>query len=103
MSAGTKSAHSRERVAYFHDPEVGNYHYGPGHPMKPHRLCLTHNLVLNYGLYKKMDVYRPVKATAEELQAFHAEDYVEFLSRCATPSCCVPGARKKVADFPRAG
>ena len=29
---------------------------GPGHPMKPHRLSLTHNLVLNYGLYKKMQV-----------------------------------------------
>lgn len=41
--------------------------------MKPQRLCLTHNLVLHYGLYKKMDVYRPRRATAEELQAFHAD------------------------------
>ena len=24
--------------------------------MKPHRLALTHSLVLNYGLYKKMEV-----------------------------------------------
>ena len=24
--------------------------------MKPHRLALTHSLILNYGLYKKMDV-----------------------------------------------
>ena len=29
---------------------------GPGHPMKPHRLALTHSLVLNYGLYRKMEV-----------------------------------------------
>lgn len=29
---------------------------GAGHPMKPHRLALTHTLVLNYGLYKKMEV-----------------------------------------------
>ena len=29
---------------------MGNYHYGPGHPMKPHRLTLTHNLLLAYGL-----------------------------------------------------
>lgn len=29
---------------------------GQGHPMKPHRLALTHSLVLNYGLYKKMEV-----------------------------------------------
>ena len=24
--------------------------------MKPHRLALAHSLVLNYGLYKKMEV-----------------------------------------------
>lgn len=29
---------------------------GAGHPMKPHRLSLTHSLVLHYGLYKKMMV-----------------------------------------------
>ena len=29
---------------------------GIGHPMKPHRLSLTHDLVINYGLYKKMEV-----------------------------------------------
>ena len=39
--------------------EVGNYHYGQGHPMKPHRVRMTHNLVVNYGLYRKMDVFRP--------------------------------------------
>ena len=31
---------------------------GAGHPMKPHRLSLTHSLVLHYGLYKKMMVSR---------------------------------------------
>lgn len=30
---------------------------GAGHPMKPHRLSLTHSLVLHYGLYKKMMVW----------------------------------------------
>ena len=29
---------------------------GPHHPMKPHRLTLTHNLVFNYDLHKKMEV-----------------------------------------------
>uniref|UniRef100_A0A8C1MJF8 Histone deacetylase n=1 Tax=Cyprinus carpio TaxID=7962 RepID=A0A8C1MJF8_CYPCA len=45
------------RTAYFYDPDVGNFHYGAGHPMKPHRLSLTHSLVLHYGLYKKMMVW----------------------------------------------
>ena len=32
------------------------YYSGIGHPMKPHRLSLTHDLVISYGLYKKMEV-----------------------------------------------
>ena len=50
------NGHSRPRVAYFYDPEVGNFHYGQLHPMKPHRIAVTHSLVLNYGLHKKMQV-----------------------------------------------
>lgn len=69
------------RVAYFYDDNMGNYHYGPGHPMKPHRLTLTHNLLLAYGLYRKMDVYRPHKCTIDEMSLFHSDDYVNFLSR----------------------
>lgn len=38
------------RVAYYYDHDVGNYHFGLGHPMKPHRIRMTHNLVVNYGL-----------------------------------------------------
>jgi hypothetical protein len=52
-----------------------------GHPMKPHRLALTHNLILNYGLYKHMRVYRPHHATFAELTAFHSEDYIKFIQR----------------------
>ena len=37
--------------------QVGNFHYGQLHPMKPHRLSVTHSLVLNYGLHKKMQVF----------------------------------------------
>ena len=37
--------------------EVGNYYYGKGHPMKPHRIRMTHNLLVNYGLYQHMKIY----------------------------------------------
>lgn len=50
------SAMSQRTIAYFHDLEVGNFHYGPSHPMKPHRLALTHALVSSYDLLKKMKV-----------------------------------------------
>ena len=43
--------------------DIGNYYYGQGHPMKPQRMRMTHNLLLNYGLYRKMEIYRPHKAT----------------------------------------
>lgn len=41
----------------FFSGDIGNYYYGQGHPMKPHRIRMTHNLLLNYGLYRKMEIY----------------------------------------------
>lgn len=45
---------------------------------------MAHNLLLNYGLYRKMEIYRPSSASFEELCKFHSEDYVRFL-RTITP------------------
>ena len=75
----------QNRIAYFYDPDVGNYHYGSGHPMKPHRLSLTHNLVFSYNLHKKMDVFRPSHATPHDMTRFHSKEYIHFLQR-VTPS-----------------
>jgi histone deacetylase 1/2 len=33
--------------------------------MKPHRIRMTHNLILNYGLYRKMEVYVSRKNSKE--------------------------------------
>jgi len=46
-----------KKVAYFYDSDVGNYAYNAGHPMKPHRIRMAHSLIMNYGLYKKMEIY----------------------------------------------
>ncbi|CAM6126040.1 unnamed protein product [Calypogeia fissa] len=72
---------SKDRVSYFYDGDVGSVYYGPNHPMKPHRLCMTHSLVLAYGLHDKMEIYRPHKAYPLELAQFHSEDYIDFLHR----------------------
>uniref|UniRef100_A0A8V5GBC9 Histone deacetylase 3 n=1 Tax=Melopsittacus undulatus TaxID=13146 RepID=A0A8V5GBC9_MELUD len=56
-------------------------HSGAGHPMKPHRLALTHSLVLHYGLYKKMIVFKPYQASQHDMCRFHSEDYIDFLQR----------------------
>lgn len=47
----------KKRVAYFYDSDIGNYAYVTGHPMKPHRIRLAHSLVMNYGVYKFLEVY----------------------------------------------
>ena len=59
----------KDRIAYFYHgriqidqnrlflEDIGNYYYGPGHPMKPQRLRLTHNLILTYKLYRFLEVY----------------------------------------------
>jgi len=52
---------TERRVSYFYNADVGNFHYGAGHPMKPQRLAVTHSLVMNYGLHKKMKIYQPYK------------------------------------------
>lgn len=71
----------RKRVAYYYDHDVGNFSYGLGHPMKPHRMRMTHNLVTNYGLHKKMDILRPKRATRDQMTKFHTDEYVDFLHR----------------------
>eukprot|EP00800_Vazella_pourtalesii_P020623 TRINITY_DN735_c0_g2_i3.p1 TRINITY_DN735_c0_g2~~TRINITY_DN735_c0_g2_i3.p1 ORF type:complete len:415 (+),score=91.57 TRINITY_DN735_c0_g2_i3:45-1289(+) len=69
----------RRRVCYYYDGDVGNYYYGQGHPMKPHRIRMAHNLLLNYGLYRKMEIYRPHRVGSADMIRYHSEDYINFL------------------------
>ena len=69
----------RQKVCYYYDSDVGNYYYGQGHPMKPHRIRMTHNLLLNYGMYRKLEIYRPYRAEYHEMTKFHSDEYVRFL------------------------
>lgn len=57
MQPITTGSSNPSRVCYFFDSDIGNYHYGPGHPMKPTRIRMCHSLVMNYGLYKKMEIF----------------------------------------------
>ena len=45
---------------------------------------MCHHLLLNYGLYRHLEVYRPSPATFDELARFHTQEYVQFLQQ-ATP------------------
>lgn len=71
----------KKRVAYFYDSDIGNYAYVTGHPMKPHRIRLAHSLVMNYNVYKFLEVYRAKPAVTAEMTQFHTDEYIEFLQK----------------------
>ncbi|KAH8813054.1 hypothetical protein F5884DRAFT_670334 [Xylogone sp. PMI_703] len=77
----TNGPSTKKRVAYFYDSDVGNYAYVAGHPMKPHRIRLAHSLIMNYGIYKKMEIYRAKPATRHEMTQFHTDEYIDFLQK----------------------
>ncbi|KAI3905475.1 hypothetical protein MKW98_013273 [Papaver atlanticum] len=70
----------KRRVSYFYEPTIGDYYYGQGHPMKPHRIRMAHSLVVHYGLHRLMEINTPYPATPQDIRKFHSDDYVEFLS-----------------------
>lgn len=92
---------SSRKVAYFYDADVGLYQYSQDHPMRPWRVRMTHNLVVQYDLPRRMEVYvrhpsilepgvqypvanmlqRARPATALEMTRFHTDDYIDFLRR----------------------
>ncbi|OAG32179.1 histone deacetylase 3 [Nematocida displodere] len=69
-----------KRIAYFYSEHTGNFHYGTGHPMKPHRVAVTHSIVFAYDLEKYMDVFKIKPATKHELEEYHTRDYIDFLN-----------------------
>jgi hypothetical protein len=48
---------TKRKVSYFYDAEFAQFYFGQNHPMKPHRLAMTHQLVLGYGLHRHMEVH----------------------------------------------
>ena len=66
-------------ISYHANPEMEKHHFGQTHPMKPWRLTLTKSLVTAYGMPFAMDNYNTRAATYEELESFHASDYLDYL------------------------
>ena len=74
------TGNDRKRIDYFYDALIGNFNYGEGHPMRPHRVRLTHDLVVRYGLFQHLNIFRPKPASKADLNEFHSDDYLHFLS-----------------------
>lgn len=77
----------KKTVAYFYDSDVGNYAYVAGHPMKPHRIRMAHSLIMNYGLYKKMEIYVSLMTRCNlhirSISLLCLSETVEALRRCS--------------------
>ena len=43
-------------MSFNHEDDVGLFSYGLGHPMKPHRMRMAHDLIAAYGMLNKMQV-----------------------------------------------
>ncbi|CAG8454144.1 7566_t:CDS:10 [Ambispora gerdemannii] len=76
---------TKKRINYFYDEKITEYFHGSGHPMKPMRVKMTHSLVMAYGLYKKMEIFRARPGIVDELTQFHTDEYIAFLGK-VTPN-----------------
>ncbi|CAI9757417.1 unnamed protein product [Fraxinus pennsylvanica] len=89
----------KRRVCYFYEPAVGGYYYGQGHPMKPHRISMAHSLIVNYNLYRRMEIIRPFPAGAADISRFHTPEYVDFLSSITPDTVNDENNAQKVKRF----
>jgi histone deacetylase 1/2 len=62
---------SKKRVSYFYNSDIGKFHYGSKHLMNPKRISMAHSLIIGFGIYKELDVYKSREASKEEILQFH--------------------------------
>ncbi|XP_065874933.1 histone deacetylase 6 [Euphorbia lathyris] len=96
-STGTDA--KKRRVTYFYEPTIGDYYYGQGHPMKPHRIRMAHNLIVHYSLHRRMEINRPFPAASTDIRKFHSDDYVEFLASVSPLSHLDPSYNRQLKRF----
>jgi len=46
----------QKKVTYLYHEDVPQFSYGITHAMKPQRVGMAHNLIIGYGLYKRMEI-----------------------------------------------
>eukprot|EP00825_Cyclidium_porcatum_P024013 TRINITY_DN26573_c0_g1_i1.p1 TRINITY_DN26573_c0_g1~~TRINITY_DN26573_c0_g1_i1.p1 ORF type:complete len:444 (+),score=63.19 TRINITY_DN26573_c0_g1_i1:191-1522(+) len=82
----------KKNVAYYYDSKIGSFSYGNGHPMKPLRVTMTHDLIKAYGLSNDLALYDYEYVSQYMLQQnesiftnFHSDEYIDIL-KVVTPS-----------------
>ena len=71
------------RVAYYFNNEIGNFYYGPFHPMKPLRMKMTHEMLRAYNILSKFNRIIPEDhpdfTSKIDFTNFHSDEYINFL------------------------
>ena len=57
------------------EPDIGNFFFGRGHPMKPYRVRLTHEILQALSLQKKLTSLPKSRLTTSEMSKFHTDEY----------------------------
>lgn len=72
---------SSTQAVFFYTPKYQDFNYGPAHPMKIHRLKLTHDLINAYGLLHSPYVRLADVSQAPETDILrvHTKEYLEVL------------------------
>jgi len=88
------------KTAFIYSDDFAKYDYGPGHPLKPFRLKLTHDLIKAYGLLWLPDVrvIEAKPAEEEDLLLYHTEDYLDVL-KAANSGLQIPGEERYGLGF----
>jgi acetoin utilization protein AcuC len=83
------------KTAFIYSDDFAKYDYGLGHPLKPFRLKLTHDLMRAYGLLALPNILSVGAIPAEEdnLLIYHTRDYIEIL-KAADSGLEIPGAER---------
>ncbi|XP_006281489.2 histone deacetylase 6 [Capsella rubella] len=89
----------KRRVSYFYEPTIGDYYYGQGHPMKPHRIRMAHSLIVHYQLHRRLEISRPNLADASDIGRFHSPEYVDFLASVSPESMGDPSSARNLRRF----
>lgn len=71
----------KRKCSYYYHPDIGNYHYGNLHPMKPHRVRMADSMIKSYGMDEHLTDMKVTKEFVDEfdMTKFHADDYIDFL------------------------
>jgi hypothetical protein len=77
------------------EPEIGNFFFGRNHPLKPHRVRLTHELLQAFSLERKLTTLPASRLTTSEMSKYHADEYAPLAL-----VLWVHGRRSECLSFP---